>query len=253
MKKGFLTLMASVLAITCMAQDSIYHSPVANYNPIKNEPASNNKQNMYFEIRGTYSQTVTKDHLNKATKLDEIVSGYPTNWLTDYVSAEIQTKCNGKIKSAKSSNQILTADQKNLLKTSDLNSSLEIKVKYRTKNSATDAPTIRDMAFAVTIVPDIEAEYFGGQKEMNKYINEKVINKISENSLNENFRGKVSFSVNENGETVDAKIITKSGDSEIDKLLIETINNMPKWKPAQNSNGIKVRQDFEFRVGVSGC
>ena len=253
MKKGFSTLIATLLALTGIAQDSTYNFPVANYNPIKKESSDNNRQNLFFEVRGAYSQTVKKDHLNKVAKLDDIISGYPTNWLTDYVSAEIQTKCNGKIKSAKGPNQILTADQKKLLNSTDLNSSLEIKVKYRTKNSATDAMAIREMTFAVTVVPDTEAEYFGGRKEMDKYINENVINKISLNSTNENFQGKVSFSVNEKGETIDAKIITKSGDSEIDKLLIETINNMPKWKPAQNSNGIKVRQDFEFRVGVSGC
>ena len=117
---------------------------------------------------------------------------------------------------------------------------LEIKVKYRTKNSETAEMAIREMVFGVTVVPDIEAEYNGGQKEMNKYLNEKVINKISKNSNIETFQGKVSFSVNESGETIDAKITTTSGDSEIDKLLIDTINNMPKWKPAQNSNGKKV-------------
>ncbi len=253
MKKGFSTLTATLLALTGIAQDSTYNFPVANYNPIKKESSDNNRQNLFFEVRGAYSQTVKKDHLNKVAKLDDIISGYPTNWLTDYVSAEIQTKCNGKIKSAKGPNQILTAEQKNILRNTDLNSALEIKVKYRTKNSATAEMAIREMVFGVTVVPDIEAEYNGGQKEMNKYLNEKVINKISKNSNIETFQGKVSFSVNESGETIDAKITTTSGDSEIDKLLIDTINNMPKWKPAQNSNGKKVRQDFEFRVGVSGC
>ena len=106
---------------------------------------------------------VKEDHLNKVAKLDDIISGYPTNWLTDYVSAEIQTKCNGKIKSAKGPNQILTAEQKNILRNTDLNSALEIKVKYRAKNSATAEMAIREMVFGVTVVPDIEAEYNGGQ------------------------------------------------------------------------------------------
>lgn len=253
MKKGFSTLIATLLALTGIAQDSTYNFPVANYNPVKNKSSDNNRQNLFFEVRGAYSQTVKKDHLNKVTKLDDIVSGYPTNWLTDYVSAEIQTKCNGKIKSAKGPNQILTAEQKNILSNADLNSALEIKVKYRVKNSATDKPAIREMVFAVTVVPEVAAEYNGGRKEMNKYINENVIDKLSKNSTLDNFQGKVSFTVNENGETIEAKITTKSGDAEIDKLLIDTINNMPKWKPAQNSNGKKVRQDFEFSVGTSGC
>ena len=30
---------------------------------------------------------------------------------------------------------------------------------------------------------------------------------------------------------------------------------MPKWKPAESANGMKVKQEFEFSVGnkVSGC
>ncbi|MBK7430928.1 MAG: hypothetical protein IPI62_08330 [Bacteroidetes bacterium] len=193
MKKGFSTLIATLLALTGIAQDSTYNFPVANYNPIKNKSSDNNRQNLFFEVRGAYSHTVKMDHLNKVAKLDDIISGYPTNWLTDYVSAEIQTKCNGKIKSAKGPNQILTAEQKNILRNTDLNSALEIKVKYRVKNSATDKPAIREMVFGVTVVPDIEAEYFGGRKEMDKYINENVINKISKNSTIENFQGKVKF------------------------------------------------------------
>jgi len=45
-----------------------------------------------------------------------------------------------------------------------------------------------------------------------------------------------------------------SGDQKTDKLLLKAINKMPKWKPAENSDGIKVKQEFEFSVGnCGGC
>ena len=63
----------------------------------------------------------------------------------------------------------------------------------------------------------------------------------------------VIFAINEAGEIVNAKISRSSGDSKTDKLLLETIYKMPKWKPAKNSKGIKVKQIFEFSVGNRGC
>ena len=61
------------------------------------------------------------------------------------------------------------------------------------------------------------------------------------------------FTVNEEGDVVDAKISKTSGDLLTDKLIVEGISKMPKWKPAKNSKGEKVKQDFIFNVGNGGC
>ena len=61
------------------------------------------------------------------------------------------------------------------------------------------------------------------------------------------------FTVNEEGEIVNAKISQTSGDSKTDKLFVEAINKMPKWKPAQNSKGVKVKQEFIFNLSGGGC
>jgi TonB family protein len=66
-------------------------------------------------------------------------------------------------------------------------------------------------------------------------------------------QGKVLFTVSEAGEIVNTKISKTSGDAKTDKLMIEAINKMPKWKPAENAKGIKVAQEFEFGVGRGGC
>ena len=50
------------------------------------------------------------------------------------------------------------------------------------------------------------------------------------------------------------KDITKLETTKTDKLLLEVINGMPKWKPAENAKGVKVKQDFEFIGGfMVGC
>jgi TonB family protein len=63
----------------------------------------------------------------------------------------------------------------------------------------------------------------------------------------------VEFTVNEDCEIANAQISKTSGDQETDELLLNVINQMPKWKPAENAKGRKVKQEFEFSVGNVGC
>ena len=59
----------------------------------------------------------------------------------------------------------------------------------------------------------------------------------------------------EEGKIADATISKSSGDAATDKLLLKAITKMPKWKPAQTTDGTKVTQEFEFVVydSKSGC
>ncbi|MFT4667667.1 MAG: hypothetical protein ACI9XB_004640 [Gammaproteobacteria bacterium] len=38
-------------------------------------------------------------------------------------------------------------------------------------------------------------------------------------------------------------------DENVNELLLETIQNMPCWKPAEYANGLKVKQEFVLTVG----
>jgi TonB family protein len=107
------------------------------------------------------------------------------------------------------------------------------------------------MHVLMTVVPEIEAEFFGGSLEMTKYLKENIIYKIPE-TVPKQFNGIAVFTVNENGEISNAKISNTSGDSKIDELLLEAAYKMPKWKPAENSKGIKVKQEFEIIIGKGG-
>ena len=109
------------------------------------------------------------------------------------------------------------------------------------------------MHFEVTVVPEIEAEFIGGHEQLTQYLKENAIDKISETDSKTMQQAIVSFTVNEKGAITNAQISTTSGDPEIDKLLMKAITRMPKWKPAENAMGIKVKQDFQFTVGNGGC
>jgi len=140
-----------------------------------------------------------------------------------------------------------------ILKTVDIGTDITVNIKYKSINSATDKIETREMNFVVTMVPEFEAQYPGGNNQLKKYLKENAVKRISDKDAGIMEYGKVRFAINEKGEAVDARIAKSSGISEIDKLLLDVINRMPKWKPAQDSKGVKYKQQFELGVGMQGC
>jgi TonB family protein len=210
-------------------------------------------QDLSYEVRGKYSRPVLKENLHEANLLSDFITGYPTNWITDYISVEILATSDGKTIKALSSNQTLNSEQKDILNNADLGTDIVVNVLYKFKNSATDNIENNTMNVSLTVVPEVEAQYIGGKEQLKKYLKENVISKISETTPQQFQEGKVIFTVNEEGEIANAQISKTSGDTKTDKLLIELITKMPKWKPAETSKGVKVKQEFAFSVGKAGC
>ena len=214
---------------------------------------SDSKRNLSFGVRGSYIRGVIKSRLNAAAKLEDLYDGYPTNWLKDYVSTEIVSASNGKKVKASGMNNALTSEQKKILSSADLGAEVLINIRYKSKNSATDKSEIRSMSLSVTVVPDNEADFKGGKVQMKKYFSETVIDKISSDHFTSLNPSMIKFTVNEDGDIINARITMSTGDQEIDRLILESVNKMPKWIPAKNSDGMKVKQDFEFVISNDGC
>jgi TonB family protein len=210
-------------------------------------------QNLNYEVHGNYIHSVKKEILNKSNSIGDIIPYYPTGWIGGYISVEISATSDGKTVMAEGANDTLNDQQKDILTTAVLGTDIVINIKYKQKNWVNDKVQVNIINYTVTIVPDIEAEFPGGNELMTKYLKENAINKISETTSKELKQGIVRFTVNEEGTITDAKIFKTSGDLNTDKLLLEVINKMPKWRAAEDSNGIKVKQEFEFSVGNVGC
>jgi len=182
-------------------------------------------------------------------------SGYVV--AVNYVSVEITVMDNGRKLSAKSTGEKLTAEQKNILAAADSDSEIDIKIRFRFKSIVRDKDLNSEMDFlgelTVDVAPETEAEFHLGCKKIPDYIIESVSKKISEPQASQKIMNAVvKFTVNEAGSTVDAKVLRTSSDPEIDKLLLEVIKDMPKWKPAESSTGEKVKQTFRI-VFNDGC
>ncbi len=243
-------------------------------------------QNSNYEFSGRYTPVIKKEMLNDAMYISEITpeigryfmlpykSQEKLNQLLriqklvnynqesfykviDYVSFNITTTIKGKTFTSESLSEKLTFFQKNILYHADLGSEIQMNIKFKFKNQFYDnseiSNTIQEGEYSVTVVPESEAEFPGGLKQLPFYYFESVMNKVHDKGLAEKFRNAiVEFTVNEEGQIVDAKITRTSSDIKIDKLLIDATYKMPKWIPAKNSKGIKVKQAFNIPFG-GGC
>ncbi|MCP9745185.1 energy transducer TonB [Lacihabitans sp. CS3-21] len=210
-------------------------------------------QDLAYEVRGKYLRTVTKDVLEHSNLLSDIIAGYPVNWVKEYVSVDVLTEKDGKTEIAKGENQVLNTEQKSILNKADLDSEVHINVHYKSINSGTERKENNEMVVKMTVVPDIQAEFEGGYENLKKYLKDNLIDRIIENTPPEFQKGKVVFKIDPNGKLVDAEILEPSGDTNMDNFLLEVFRNMPNWKPAQNATGEKVKQRFEFSMGIGGC
>lgn len=218
------------------------------------DPISFNSDQAYMvQTRlGSPRRSITKNELQRASSLRDLIPEYPSNWVTNYISVEISTISNGKELNVKNANDVLSLEQISMLNSADIGALIDVIVVYRSKNAATDIGENSTMKVSTTIVPETEATYVGGNEKMTSYLKEKVLERLAKNS------GwlkppTVYFTINEQGLTKDVELIEPSGNEEVDKILVEVIQDMPKWNPATNSEGLAVEQAFEFSVGQGGC
>ncbi len=213
-------------------------------------------QNWDFAVRANHGNSINIEKLNQVKSLSDLMPDYAASWIDKYLSVEISVTSGGKTISSRSKNEVLSTEQIKLLSTADLSTDVIINSTYLRKNAISGEPEENKMKYRSTVVPDTEAEYTGGQEQLIQYLKENAINKIEEENSKRTVQALVKFVINEQGEITDVQVSKTSDYPNIDKLLLETITNMPKWKPAQNAKGEKVKQGFEFSLNspnVGGC
>ena len=222
-----------------------FPNPGASQDNLTNEPR--------FEVNRIYPYiSITKEALNEANSLTDLNRHYKSSWIREYNSVEVLTSYKGKIIKSTGKNDALSQEQKNLMNMADAGADISVKVKYIPENTLTHNDP-KEISFTLTVDPEHEAEYPGGQQQLIKYLKEKAIDKIPGASFKDYDLTAVKFTVNKKGEIIDAHLFGSeyqtSKNEIIDELLLETIRNMPCWKPAEYSNGTKVKQEFVLTVG----
>lgn len=210
-------------------------------------------QDLSSVISGRYDRPVKKEELATANYISDFIAGYPTGWIDKYDSVVIVINSGGKIIKPRSSNEMLTAEQKNILKSTQPGDYIEINIDYQTKNAVTGFSDKRKINISVTVIPDVEAEYLAGNDNLKTYLKQQVVDKIPKSKVKDFKPLVVFFTVDATGITGDVKISKSCGDPAIDKAAVEAINKLGKWKPAESPKGTRVKQEFKFSVGADGC
>ncbi len=202
-----------------------------------------------FEINRIYPFiTISKEQLTNAHTIVDINSYYKPSWVKEFKSVEIMISHKGRMASAMSKNDTISQEQKVIMNMADPGTDISVIVLYIPDNDF-KYKDIKEVNFTLHVDPESEALFHGGQQQLNKYIKVNAIDKISDSSFKDYDLAAVKFSINENGQVVDAHVFESSNDKDVDELLLETISNMPKWKPAEYSDGTKVKQEFVLTVG----
>jgi hypothetical protein len=251
MKAIYITISAFLLAIMYaftedgMVNKSWYdnaNAPSHTYGPV-----------FIYDVHGIYTLPVKKRKLQDAKLISDINTGYPVNWIEEYISTEIKVVNNNKVSKATGKNNILSPEQKNLIRTADLGTNVEVNIDYKYKNDATGIPETSSVHFSSTVVPEREAAFSGGQQKLRKYIELNALNNIRGNSNGEIQKTVIRFTIDEKGKTINTHVYRSSQIDEIDQELLNTINKMPEWIPAKNEEGKNVPQDFELVIENGGC
>jgi len=100
--------------------------------------------------------------------------------------------------------------------------------------------------------PRSNARFIGGQDQMIHYLKTNITGHIAKD-IGWLKPPTVNFTVNELGVTDNVVLAATSGNAELDKRLVAVIEEMPKWVPAENTNGKAVKQEFEFNVVQGAC
>ena len=200
-----------------------------------------------FGINRLANRPIKQKTVSTAQTLADLISGYPSNWITNYISVEIITNYKGIKRKAIGENEVLSAAQKSILANCDLGTDIIVDVVYDYLNPVTQISEKNNIHIEMTLIPAVQAEFIG---DLGGYLRQNGLNKIPI----ELEAATVLFTINEDGSISDPKLKKTTGTKETDQILIDMVSHMPKWKPAQNANGTNVKQDLLFTVGIMvGC
>ncbi|MBK7938076.1 MAG: energy transducer TonB [Lewinellaceae bacterium] len=193
--------------------------------------------------------SIQENKLAEINTLTDLDKRYPMSWVKEYISVEISAKKNGIQTKVSGSSDVLNQEQKELIRLADRNSDIAVSVMYLPENSLKNN-TVKQYDFKVTVMPDKNAVYGEGPEQLIQYLQKNSIVNIEAGSFTGYDLTAIKFAITEQGHITDIQVAMPSKDAKIDEMLVAAISKMPGgWKPAEFSNGLKVKQNFVLTVG----
>jgi len=192
--------------------------------------------------------SIQENKLDKINTLTDLDKRYPTSWVREYISVEISAYKNGTQTKASGISDVLNQEQKELIRLADRSSDIAVSVMYLPENSLKNN-TVKQYDVKDTIMPDKNAIYSEGAEQLIQYLQKNCMVNIETGNITGYDLTAIKFTITEQGHISDIQIALPSKDTKIDEMLVAAISKMPAWKPAEFSNGLKVKQNFVLTIG----
>lgn len=213
-----------------------------------------------FEVHEVHPYiSVSKKQLTEANHLWDLKNTnnhlnleYQPDWVSKYLSVEIQVCQDGVIKKATSKNDSFTKEQKTLLKEADYGKDINVLINYLPKNNLVNNEP-KTINFSLSLDPENSAVFSGGEEALYQYFEKNIINKISASSFENYDMTAIKFNINAVGNIHQAEIFGAEYQSgkfaTINQQLLAAVQSMPSWEPATYADGTKAEQAFVLTVG----
>lgn len=196
--------------------------------------------------------SITKEKLKEVKTLLDLNPKHKSSWIKEYISVEISISYTRKLRRATNKSDVLSPRQKEIINMADVDTDILVNIKYLPNNSFSHNE-IKELDFVVTIVPEQDAQYIGGQAQLKKYLKTSIVDKIPAGSFKQYEVAAIQFTINEAGEITNAHVFDSVYNSyknkEVYDLLLKSVRNMPCWKPAEYTDGTKAKQELVLVVG----
>lgn len=201
-----------------------------------------------FEVNKVYpSYSINRAQLHDAKTIKDINRYFKPSWIKKYESVTINTIHQSQSKKSNSKSYELTSEQKQMILMADVGSPITVDISYIPNNSLA-VNEIQNMTFTLEIEADIDAQYRQGAVAMEEHL-QKYLDKIPPGTYEGYALSAVKFTVDNDGEIVDAHILDYPRAESVDQILIDAVCNMPSWIPARYDNGKTIKQEYVFTVG----
>ena len=207
------------------------------------------QNDLKFEINQVVPYiSIQENKLGKINTLTDLDKRYPTSWVKAYISVEVSAFKNGIQTKALGISDVLNQEQKELIQLADRSSDIAVSITYLPNNSLKNN-TAEQYDFKVMILPDNNAIYGEGSAQLIQYLQKNCIANIEAGSFTGYDLTAIKFTITEQGHITDIQVAMPSKDTKVDEMLVTAISKMNSWKPAEFSNGLKVKQDFVLTIG----
>lgn len=210
-------------------------------------------QELFYQVQTHSAKSVPVKKLQSCRTLADFWDGYPTHWISRYVSSTVLVGSEGRSEKAISLNDTLTPEQIRILSKAVCGSDIEVQVRFMAENPVTHAFSERSVQARMTVAPGKEAEFSGGSRALRAYLYDHVIEEITPKDSGAFQPWKFVFTVNEEGFVSNIRVEESGTTKETGVKIQKTLESMPRWKPALDVYQKPIKQEFELIVGSKGC